>query len=80
MKLHTYLLPAVAALMLSACEDKPKPVDEKIKDKVDDALDRRPNEKLKDAGEDIKDAAKDVKDEVNDAAKDTKDAVKDATR
>ncbi len=46
--------------------------DEGLQEKVDDALDRRPAEGLKDAGEDIKDGLKD-------AGKEAKEAVKDAT-
>lgn len=56
---------AVAALSLTACEEKPKT----LGDKIEDGLDARPNEKLKDAGEDLKDAAKDAKNEVKDAVK-----------
>ena len=51
-----------------------------VKEKIDDALDRRPNEGIKDAAEDIKDEAKDIGHDVKDAAKDIKDDVKDATR
>lgn len=54
-------------LAMTSCER-----DDTVKEKVDDALDRRPGEKVRDAGEDVKDA-------VKDAADDTKDAVKDAT-
>ena len=56
---------------LTACEKKPETLGEKIEDKVGDATNSRPNEKLKDAAEDTKDA-------VKDAARDVKDAVKDA--
>lgn len=76
MKLH-YLFAAATFAILPACEKHETP---NVKEKVDDALDRRPNEKLKDAGEDAKDAAKDAADDVKDAAKDIKDDVKDATR
>jgi hypothetical protein len=41
---------------LTSCEKKPKTLGDKIKD----GFDARPNEKLKDAGEDIKDAVKDA--------------------
>ena len=51
--------------VLTSCERKPKTIGEKI----DDALDARPHEKVKDAGEDLKDAAKDAKDAVKDAVK-----------
>ena len=55
------------ALLLSACE--PKSGAEKLKDKVNDALDRRPNEKLRDAAEDVRDGVKDAVKDVKDAAK-----------
>jgi ABC-type transporter MlaC component len=61
------VLPVIA--VLAACEQKPASTTEQIKDKVNDALDRRPNEKLKDAGEDLRDGAKS-------AVKDLKDATK----
>ena len=76
MKLH-YLLLAASLVALPACEKHETP---NVKEKVDDALDRRPNEKLKDAGEDVKDAAKDVGKDLKDAGKDIKEDVKDATR
>lgn len=44
--------------------DKPETPAEKVKDKVDDALDRRPNEKIRDVAEDVEKAAEDVKDAV----------------
>lgn len=56
------------ALLFSACE--PKSGADQLKDKVNDALDRRPNEKLRDAAEDVRDG-------VKDAVKDVKEAVKD---
>lgn len=52
---------------MASCEK-----DRSVKEGVNDALDRRPAEGIKDAAEDAKDA-------VKDAAEDTKDAVKDAT-
>lgn len=59
--------PALMPLALTSCER-----DDSVGEKVDDALDRRPAEGVKDAAEDTKDAVKDAADE-------TKDAVKDAT-
>lgn len=73
----TYLLAAASLVTFSACEKKETP---EVKEKIDDALDRRPNEGIKDAAEDIKDEAKDIGHDVKDAAKDIKDDVKDATR
>ncbi len=46
----------LTCILVTSCEDKPKSLGEKI----GDGLDSRPNEKLKDAGEDIKDAVKDA--------------------
>jgi hypothetical protein len=73
----TYLIAAASLATFSACEKKET---SEVKEKVDDALDRRPNEGIKDAAEDIKDDAKDLGNDVKDAAKDLKDDVKDATR
>ena len=76
MKLN-YLLVAAGLAMIPACEKNDPP---EVKEKIDDALDRRPNEGLKDAGEDLKDAAKDAGDEVKDAGKAIKKEAEDATR
>jgi predicted small secreted protein len=54
MKFHILVL-AIAALALSACEKKSG-----VGESINDALDRRPHENLKDAGEDIKDAVHDA--------------------
>ena len=56
----------VTALSLASCDK-----DSSVKEKVDDVLDRRPAEGIKDAGEDIKDS-------VKEAGKETKEAVKEA--
>lgn len=77
MKLN-YLLAAVVIASLPACKEKHETPN--VKEKIDDALDRRPNEKLKDAGEDIKDAAKDAGHDLKRAGKEIKEDVKDATR
>jgi hypothetical protein len=63
------LICSTVLAVFAGCDNKPKTVPEKIEDKVKDGLDTRPNEKLKDTGEDLKDAAKDAKDAVKDAAK-----------
>jgi hypothetical protein len=55
----------MSCTVFTSCERKPKSLGEKI----EDGLDTRPNEKIKDAGEDASDA-------VRDAARDVKDAVK----
>lgn len=70
MKLYHLLMVAVAIIALPACEQK-KTTPEKIQDKVDDALDRRPGEKVKDAAEDIKDSVKDASEDIKDSVKDT---------
>jgi len=63
---HLAIVAATAlALSLAACENKS--TTEKISDGVDDALDRRPAEGIRDAGEDAADA-------IEDAAKDAKKA------
>ena len=66
MKLQHQLLIAAALLTLPACEQKPANVNQK--DGIKDALDTRPNEGLRDAGEDVQDAAKDVGKDLKDAA------------
>jgi hypothetical protein len=72
MKLHHLLIVTAAFIALPACE-RNKTASEKIKDGVNDAFDRRPGEKVRDAAEDTKDA-------VKEAGKDIKDAVKDSTK
>lgn len=57
----------VAMSTLTSCERR-----QSVGEKIDDALDNRPAEGLRDAAEDTKDS-------VKDAAQETKDAVKDAT-
>lgn len=67
------LLPLLALFaFVPACERRADTTRGEVKEAVDDALDRRPNEKMKDAVEDARDA-------VKDAAEDVKDAVKDGT-
>jgi hypothetical protein len=65
------LIIAAAILVLPACGQSQTGT-EKIKDNVDDVLDRRPGEKVLDAGEDasdkIKEVGKDIKESVKDAA------------
>jgi predicted lipoprotein len=69
MKLTRLLLALVLLVGLAACEQKPKTTTEKIKDKVDDALDRRSNEKLRDAAEELQEGAKEVSKELKEAEK-----------
>ena len=63
----------VAALLglaspLLACPSKQKSEVEKLSDKAKDALDMREHEKLKDAGEDARDAVKDAATAVEEEA------------
>jgi hypothetical protein len=55
-----YLCISLAALLaLAACKRELTPT-ETVKDKINDALDRRPAEGLRDAAEDIGDSIKDA--------------------
>ena len=56
---------------LTACSQNQKAT-EKIIEKTGDALDRRPNEKMRDAAEDASDG-------VNDAGRNIKEAIKNTT-
>jgi hypothetical protein len=71
-----YLSAAILAslLVLSACENKS--AIEKAEDKVNDALDRRPAEAIRDAAEDVGAAGKDFGEAVKDAAKDVEQDAK----
>ena len=60
------------ALALTACDRKPAP-SETVKDKIDDALDRRPAEGVRDAVEDLGDAAEDAR---KDATKNLKEVTR----
>lgn len=55
-------------LGLAACEKKPEGLIEQAQEQVNDALDRRPNEKLQDAAEDLKAAAGEARDAAVKAA------------
>ncbi len=54
-------------LGLTACEKKPETPMEKLEDKVMDGLDARPNEALKDAGEDASMAIENAGEAVKEA-------------
>lgn len=69
MKTARLLLALVLLVGLAACDQKPKSTTEKLKDKVDDALDRRSNEKLRDAAEEVQEGAKEVAKELEEAGK-----------
>ncbi len=68
MKMHRklFVLVAVSLITLPAC-DQAK--DANKKDGIKDALDTRPNEELRDLGEDIDKAAKDVGRDIKNAVK-----------
>lgn len=69
MKLHHLILTA-SLLSFPACEKK-QTTSEKIENKIDDALDQRPGEKILDAVENSEDAIKDAADDVKEAVEDT---------
>jgi len=63
------LIITATILMLPAC-DQTQTGSEKVMNKVDDALDRRPGEKVRDAAEDAGDDLEDAAEEIEDSAKD----------
>lgn len=69
MKLQNAALFAVLTLGigLTACEKKPETPIEKLEDKVKDGLDARPNEAMKDAGEDAAKAIESAGEAVKEA-------------
>lgn len=71
MKLHRYLLITAALLTLPACDNSSN---NNQTDGIKDALDARPNEEIRDVGEDIGSAVKDAGGEIKDTVKDAVDA------
>ncbi len=71
MKSYHSLIIVAIILALSACEQN-KTGSEKAMDNVDDILDRRP-------GEEVRDAVEDASDELKGAGKEIKEKFKDAT-
>ena len=68
---RTLLLAAPLLFALAACDNRqPETLSSNDKDSVKDALDRRPNEKVRDAAEDVGDSMKRTGSDVKDAAKD----------
>jgi hypothetical protein len=61
---------------LLACQREEKSGVEEVGDKAKDALGMREHEKLKDAGEDVRDAAKDAGAAVKEEAEDLKEKAK----
>ena len=51
-------------LTLSACEQKPASTTDQIKDKINDALDNRSHENIRDAAEDLSDGVEDAAEEL----------------
>lgn len=72
MKLSYLLITVTTVLALYAC-DQPQTASEKVADKVNDALDRRPHEEVRDAAEDaadkVEDSAGNLKDEIKEQGK-----------
>ena len=68
MEMHRklFVLIAAALLTLPACEQHPNA---NKTDGIKDALDARPNEEMRDLGEDIGKAAKDIGRDIKDAVK-----------
>lgn len=62
--MKSILLTLACVLAVSACDRKPTP-SETVKDKINDALDRRPAEGVRDAVEDVGDALKDAGDDAS---------------
>jgi hypothetical protein len=77
-KSYCVLVLAASLLAVSGCG--PKTTGEKIGDKVDDALDRRPGEAVRDAAEDTGDAISSAAAEVKDSAKEAASEGKAATK
>ncbi|QOJ23699.1 MAG: hypothetical protein HRU78_08570 [Gammaproteobacteria bacterium] len=84
MKLRCLFMMMIALLTLAACEQKPAGTTEKVMDKVNDALDRRPNEKARDAIEDVTSAVKDASEEaqgkMEEISKEIKNQTQDAAK
>jgi gas vesicle protein len=70
-------LAILMALAAGCARESSNPVDRAV-DKTKDALDMRSNEKIKDAAEDVQDAAKDASQGIKDAAHDATQQAKDA--
>lgn len=82
MKIHVLsaqMFVAALLMMASSCSEKKPSAGGEVKEAVNDALDRRSGEEVKDAAEEVKDAAEDAGEAVKDATGEVKDAVKDAT-
>jgi hypothetical protein len=81
MKMVPLLMIVATLVAVPACTEKQSTSD-KVKDAVNDALDRRPAESIRDAAEDMTDAAKkaaaDAERAAQDAAQSAKDAAADA--
>jgi hypothetical protein len=69
MKHHRYLLITATLLILPACDSS----NNNQTDGIKDALDARPHEEIRDAGEDVGAAVKDAGGEIKDTVKDAVD-------
>jgi hypothetical protein len=67
MKIRYYIILALALVTLPACDQRPNG---NQKDGIKDALDVRPNEGVRDLGEDVGKAAKEIGSDIKDAVKD----------
>ncbi len=67
---------ALVLAVVPACKKKELTAAEKMKERMDDALNRRPNEELRDAVEDAEKAAKNVVKEAKAAAEKKVEEVK----
>ena len=76
MKQNYVFVALVSVLALGACDDKSGL--ERAQDKVNDALDSRSNEEIRDAVEEVRDAAKEVAEEAKGAAKEVAGEAEDA--
>jgi hypothetical protein len=64
MRLTGVLVAIPLLFTLTACEQKPASTSEQIRDKVNDALDNRSHENIRDAAEDLSDGVEDAAEEL----------------
>ena len=83
MNTRLILVSAAAVICgLASCKQKDEPKSGSVREKIDDALDRRPNEKIKDAVEDLskdaKKAGEGISEAVDKAAQDAKKKIEES--
>jgi hypothetical protein len=76
MKLIYLMIALLLSMMLVACEQKQTNTTEKVIDKVNDALDRRSDEKARDAIEDVSEAVEDASKELQKGIEDISKEIK----